>query len=275
MNDTDRAAERAKGIAEQLASITNVRPRAAFVLGSGWGNVAKAVADPCVVAYDRLAGMPHCGVRGHAGNFVFGTLEGLPVMLVQGRFHLYEGRSVDEVVLPVAIAAELGADTLILTNAAGGIAPSLQVGDLLVLRDHINLCGHNPLVGISPSVAPVFLDMTACYDAELRRMIATECDALQIAHSEGVYIQVLGPSYETPAEVSAFRVLGADAVGMSTAVETIYARFRGMRVAALSCITNAAAIAGGAAIDHAEVLACLERKQAQFGELVRHIAARL
>lgn len=276
MNHTDKAAERAASIAEQLKAMTAVRPKAAFVLGSGWGKVAQAVRDACVIGYDRLRGMPRCGVQGHAGNFVFGQLEGVPVMLVQGRFHLYEGKPVEEVVLPVAVAAELGAQTLILTNAAGGIAPSLRVGDLMLLRDHINLTGRNPLVGISPEPSfPIFVDMTRCYDAKLCGAIAEECAALGIAHGEGVYMQVLGPSYETPAEIGAFRALGADAAGMSTAVEAIYAAYRHMRIAALSCITNAAAAAGGAAIDHAEVLACLAQKQEKFGELIRRIAARL
>ena len=199
---------------------TGRSPRVGVVLGSGWGAAADVLSEQQIISYDALDGMPQCGVAGHAGNFVFGRAAGIDIVAVQGRFHLYEGHALDTVVLPVRILSELGVDTLILTNAAGGINTSYSPGDLMLLSDHINLTGCNPLVGVRASSAyPIFIDMTEIYDSGLRRSVAEHCGRLGINCHEGTYLQVVGPSYETPAEIRAFRAMGADAVGMSTVIE--------------------------------------------------------
>lgn len=258
--------ERAKAIAAQLPGFSE-RPAVGFLLGSGWSNALR-LTQAQQVPFKNLQGMPVCGVAGHAGNFIFGKIVGKSVAASQGRFHLYEGRDVAEAVLPVAVMYELGVRTLVLTNAAGGLNTAYAAGDLMVLRDHINLTGKNPLVGVTPSAErPVFIDMSGVYDAALRQKIMHCCAQLSIACREGVYLQVLGPSYETPAEVLAYQKLGADAVGMSTAVEAIYARYLGMRIAGISCITNLGAGLFSGIITHTDVL---ERTRLQ-GEMLAQL----
>ena len=258
----------AQAVADALAKRTARRPAIAFVLGSGWNGVADALEGREAFAYSSLAGMPVCGVAGHAGNFVFGKLAGADVLLLQGRFHLYEGRPMADVLMPVAVASALGVSRLVLTNAAGGADPAFRAGDLMLLSDHINMTGQNPLVGIPAGERPVFVDMSRAYDEGLRAALADACRACGISCREGVYMQLLGPSYETPAEVRAFRALGADTVGMSTAVEAIYARYAGLRVAGISCITNAAAGLSAETLRHEDVLAVLEERRRSLGSLL-------
>lgn len=269
-NDLPQAA---KKIAAQLRERVNITPLVGLILGSGWGGIAAALDNRTVIPYADLQDMPACGVRGHAGNFVFGHAEKTPVVAVQGRFHMYEGHGAERAVLPVRILYELGVRIVILTNAAGGLNPHFSVGDLMILHDHINFTGRNPLVGVRPSAEfpEIFTDMTRVYDRELCETIHAVCGKMGIANHAGTYMQVLGPSYETPAEIRAYRLLGADAVGMSTAVEAIYARYLGIRVAGVSCITNLGAGLQAGGLAHADVLKESDRRGEVLTELMRDI----
>ena len=205
---------KAQEIAEKISGVET--PVLGFVLGSGWGGVVEALRDCRRFAYKEI-GLSECGVAGHAGNLVFGKLCDVPVVIQQGRFHLYEGREVFETVLPIAVMKELGVRSVVLTNAAGGLNPSFHVGDLMFLTDHINFSGKNPLTGLHPTDKyPVFVDMTKVYDAEMTNLLALAAERAGVRSRRGVYMQVPGPSFETPAEIRAFQKLGADAVGMST-----------------------------------------------------------
>lgn len=260
---------RAVKIAEQIRKECKLKPEIGIILGSGWGDVCDNMEDRCSVPYAELDGMPACGVKGHAGNFLLGRIGGKNVLAVQGRFHLYEGKPMEDVVLPVQIAHALGVQTLILTNSAGALNPDYNVGDLMIFHDHINLTGRNPLAGLKPTEAnPVFVDMTHVYDKSISDLLKGVCLQTEISFHEGIYLQVLGPSYETPAEVRAFYRLGADAVGMSTVVEAIFARYLKMRVAAISCITNKGAGLSENELNHAEVLAALEKNRSQLSDVL-------
>ena len=268
--------ERAALIARQIQTKIVRSPQLGLVLGSGWGTVAEFLEDSVCVPFASLDGMPHCGVQGHAGNFVFGNLEGCAVMIVQGRFHMYEGWEPGEAILPIAILYELGVSTVVLTNAAGALNESFHIGDLMVLCDHINGTGKNPLVGVhATNEFPVFVDMTSIYDAKLRLVLNDVCDEQGVPHQTGVYMQLLGPSFETPAEIRAFQKFGADAVGMSTAIEAIYARYLKMRVVGLSCITNMGAGLCEKKIEHSDVLSCAQERGKIFAGVLRAFARRL
>ena len=263
---------RAAEIARQLKERTEVRPKIGVVLGSGWGGAVDALAERSVISYESLEGMPQCSVVGHAGNFVFGKADGVDVVAVQGRFHLYEGHTTETAVLPVRILSELGVETLILTNAAGGINTKYRPGDLMLLSDHINMTGMNPLVGVRPSSAyPIFVDMTDIYDPTLRNIVEKRCKESGICCHEGVYMQVLGPSYETPTEIRAFRTMGADAVGMSTVIEAISARYLKMRLVGISCISNMASGITGEKLTHTDVLREMDKLQRKICELFKSI----
>ncbi len=232
---------------------TTLRPHLAILLGSGFDLVADRVDVEARFAYRELPGFPVGNVPGHAGQLLIGRCDGVDVAILSGRAHYYEGFDLAEITYPVRVLAELGITAILLTNAAGGIHPRLRPGDFLVLSDHINLIGQNPLRGPVPTGRERFVDLTAVYDPGLRRMLR---DAARISGKvlrEGVYLAVSGPSYETPAEIRAFRRLGADAVGMSTVPEAVVARQCGLRVAGLSCITNAAAGLGPGKVSHEEV----------------------
>ena len=216
-------------------------PRLAVVLGSGLGGLASTVRDPVVLPYAELPAFPVSSVPGHAGRLVLGTLAGTPVAVFQGRAHLYEGVAPATLAVPVRTARALGAEAVVLTNAAGSIRAGVGPGRLMALSDHINFTGANPLVGPNDdALGPRFVAMGAVYDPELRRRLHAAGAAEGIALTDGVYLAVTGPSFETPAEIRAFRTLGADAVGMSTVLEAIAARHCGLRVAAVSVITNLA-----------------------------------
>lgn len=250
------------------------RPTIGIILGSGLGGLSKAIDHAERIPFAEIPGFPEATVAGHEGAVIVGTLGGREIVALSGRFHVYEGHSAALAAFPVRVFHALGARELFVSNAAGGISPKLAVGDLMMISDHLNLMGTSPLVGPPQEGETRFPDMTDAYDPGLRRLLRTTAERLEIRLREGVYAGVLGPSYETPSEVKMLRLLGADAVGMSTVPEVIVARALGIRVAGVSCITNAAAGVTGAALSHAEVLETTQRVSAAFESLVTEFLAR-
>ncbi len=236
------------------ARLGDFAPRVALVLGSGLGGLAKSVLQAQRIPYSEIPGFPAATVRGHSGELVVGQIAGVSVILQSGRFHLYEGHDPAVVVLPVRLFAELGARYLLVTNAAGGLNPGFRPPTLMLIADHINLMWRNPLVGTVVSGEQRWPDMYAVYDSELRVLSREVARENGIALEEGVYAGVLGPSYETPAEIRMLQRIGTDAVGMSTVPEVITARARGLRVLGVSSITNLGAGLSTAALSHADVL---------------------
>lgn len=231
-------------------------PKVGLVLGSGLGACADLLRDPRVIDYAQIDGMPRPNVSGHAGRLLLGDIGSTPVVAMQGRAHLYEGHSAADVVFGVRLMVTLGASTIVLTNASGGIDAGFRPGDLMLVLDHINLTGQNPLCGPhEPELGPRFPAMGDVYDAELRGRAERAGSELGIKLVAGVYAGVLGPSYETPAEIAMLRGMGAHAVGMSTVLEAVAARAMGARCLGVSCITNRAAGLPGAILDHDEVQA--------------------
>jgi xanthosine phosphorylase len=241
--------------AEALLDRAGRPPRVGVVLGSGLGAVADAVEDPTVIPYAELPGFPRPGVEGHAGTAVAGQIGGVPVVALQGRAHLYEGGDLDLIRTPVRALRAAGAETLILTNAAGSLRADLGPGTLMLIEDHINLTGVNVLAGPNDDqLGPRFPSLRDAYDPDLRARLRATAGELGIALQEGVYLAVSGPSFETPAEIRAFHTLGADAVGMSTVHETTIARHCGLRVAAVSAITNLAEGMSPEPVSHEQTL---------------------
>ncbi len=249
-----------------------LRPALAIVLGSGFQQAAAEVKVDAEIGYQKLGGFPEVGVDGHAGKLVFGHLAGTPVLLLSGRVHYYEGHSMEQVTFAVRVLAWFGIRDLLLTNAAGGINRRFRPGDFMLLTDHINMMGMNPLRGPASPGLPRFVDMTRTYDDGMNRLLRQAGRRCGLRLHSGVYLAVSGPSYETPAEIRAFARLGADAVGMSTVPEAIVARQCGLRIAALSCITNLAAGRGGAVLSHSDVLATGERVRESAARLLQHFA---
>lgn len=238
------------------AAAAGFRPRLGVVLGSGLDACADAVTNTVDISYSAIPGFPKPAVDSHAGRLRLGTLGDVPVAMLRGRAHAYEGHPLADVVRPVRALARLGCSTVVLTNAAGSLRPEVGPGRLMMLTDHINWSGMNPLTGPNLNqLGERFIDMTTAYDAELRRHLAAAAGRVQIDLAEGVYCWYPGPSFETPAEIRAIRTLGADAVGMSTVPECIALRHMGVKVAAISSITNLAAGLGDGALDHGEVMA--------------------
>lgn len=233
----------------EMALKDRPRPRLAVVLGSGLGGFADQVEDPVVLRYGDLPGFPVSAVPGHAGRLVLGTLGSVPVAVMQGRSHLYEGIPATQLAVPVRTLAALGCEAILLTNAAGSLRPDVGPGRLMLVTDHINLTGQNSLTG-----GPHFVPMGAAYDPALAQQVREAAAAHDVALTEGVYLAVTGPSFETPAEIRAFKVLGADAVGMSTVNEVIAARHAGLKVAAVSAITNLAEGLGDEPLSHEQTL---------------------
>ncbi len=230
-------------------------PRVGIVLGSGLGGLADAVTDPVVVPFPELPGWPEATAPGHEGRLVLGRLGGVPVVVLQGRFHLYEGNDPGLVVQPVLLFRRLGAELVVLTNAAGGVNPSYGPGTLMLITDHLNLTGRSPLLGPNAEeLGPRFPDLTEVWAPRLREALHTAARGEAVTLEEGVYAGLLGPSYETPAEVRMLRVLGADAVGMSTVLEAVAARWAGLEVCGVSLVTNAGAGYSGRPLTHEEVL---------------------
>lgn len=256
-----------KKTAERLKKATPLRPRLAIVLGSGFQEVLAGLKVETAIPYAKLPGIPPVGVAGHAGKLLVGRLGGVPVLVLSGRSHYYEGRSMAEVTFAMRVVAAFGVRAVLLTNAAGGIHWRHRQGDFMLITDHINLMGENPLRGVSGPGANRFVDLTQVYDPELQALLRQAAREAEVPLREGVYLAVSGPTYETPAEVRAFARLGADAVGMSTVPEAVVARQSGLAVVALSCITNRAAGLAKEPLSHLYVLAQPEK--------VRQNAARL
>jgi purine-nucleoside phosphorylase len=264
--------------AARLKQASPLRPTLALVLGSGFHHLLTELQVAGRLACARIPGFPRPAVSGHDGEIVFGHLAGTPVLVLSGRAHFYEGHDMDRVTFPIRALAAFGIRAVLLTNAAGGIHPKFRPGDFMVLTDHINFMGVNPLRGPEAPGRSRFVDLSATYDPGLRALLAAAARRARVRLRAGVYLAVSGPSYETPAEIRAFADLGADAVGMSTVPEAVVARQCGLRVAALSCITNPAAGLGSTAISHAEVLETAERVKttgtqllANFAELYSHL----
>lgn len=259
-----------------LAERAGSAPRVGVVLGSGLGAVAEAVEDPVILGYDELPGFPRPSVHGHAGQAVLGRLAGVPVVVLQGRAHLYEGGDPDALRTPVRALRGAGAEILILTNAAGSLRPEVGPGSLMAITDHINLTGVNVLVGPNDdAIGPRFPSLRDAYDPALLDELRSSARELGIPLSEGVYLGVMGPSFETPAEIRAFRSLGADAVGMSTIQETILARHCGLRVAAVSVITNLAEGLAQEPLSHEQTLQSAERAAGELARLLLNFIPRL
>lgn len=249
---------------------SGLEPVVGIVLGSGLGGLADALDDPVAIPFEALPGWPPATAPGHAGRLLLGHLEAVPVVLLQGRFHLYEGHDPGLVVEPVLLMGRLGARIIVLTNAAGGVNPSFGPGTLMVIADHLNLTGRNPLVGPNADeIGPRFLDLTEAWSPRLRRALEAAGAAEGVALVEGVYAGLLGPTYETPAEVRMLRTLGADAVGMSTVLEAIAARWAGLEICGVSLVTNAAAGLSGAPLSHEEVLAAAAEAGPRLARVLR------
>jgi purine-nucleoside phosphorylase len=259
-----------------VADRTSVSPRLGLVLGSGLGALADEVQEADAIPYGQIPYFPVSTAPGHAGRLVVGTLEGVPVAVMAGRVHMYEGYSAQEVVFPVRVLRELGARTLIITNAAGAVNESFHPGTLMLIRDHINLTGRNPLIGPNnPNFGPRFPDMSEAYSSRLRELAAAVAGRQGLELQEGVYLGLLGPSYETPAEIRMIRTLGADAVGMSTVMEVIAAAHMGMEVLGISLISNMAAGILPQKLTEGEVIETANRMQPLFTRLMRDIIAGL
>jgi len=253
--------------AARMRKLCALRPALAIMLGSGFHRVAEKVEIEAEISYARLPGFQRTGVGGHAGKLVLGRLAGTPVLVLSGRTHYYEGYTMGQVTFPIRALAAFGLQAVLLTNAAGGINRRLRAGDFMMLTDHINFMGANPLRGTGANDKSRFVDLTRTYDTQLNGLLKQAARKAGITLRAGVYLAVSGPSYETPAEIRAFARLGADAVGMSTVPEAMVARQCGLRVAAISGITNPAAGRGRQPLSHAEVLVQAEQ--------MSHKAARL
>ena len=257
-------------------------PRIGIVLGSGLGAVADAVKNPMIVPYGEIPHFPQSTVEGHSGRIVAGTLGGVPVIVMQGRVHSYEGYTPKQVTFPMRVLGMLGVRAVVLTNAAGGIQDGYHVGQLVALGDHINQMGWNPLVGPNearfgyrPGAGLRFFDMTEAYSKRLRALAREAAAEEGFALAEGVYVAVSGPSFETPAEIRAFRGMGATLVGMSTVPETIVARHMGLEVLGLSCVTNLAAGLGTTELSHEEVFAAGRQVEQRLASLLERLMPRI
>jgi purine-nucleoside phosphorylase len=267
---------RAERASKFILSKTKLRPRIALVLGSGLGAFGDELSEATRVPYEKIPHFPRSTAAGHAGRLVIGKAGGVPVAAMQGRVHFYEGYTLQQVVFPMRVFARMGIRAAILTNAAGGINTTFKQGALVILRDHINLQGTNPLMGPNDErFGPRFPDMTQAYWKSYREFALEEARKLGIEVFEGVYAALTGPSYETPAEIHSLRTMGADLAGMSTVPEVIVARHMGIRVLGISCVTNMAAGILDQPIHHEEVLETGERVKGQFMALLRAVLPRI
>jgi purine-nucleoside phosphorylase len=263
------AFEAASRAAELIASRTSLRPRVGVVLGSGLGAFADALEAPVRIPYPEVPGFPASTAIGHKGELVVGLCRGVPVAVMAGRVHFYEGYSLEQVVFPVRVLGRFGVRVLILTNAAGAVNTSFRPGELMLIEDHINFMGGNPMIGPNEeTLGERFFDMSEAYDKALRDVGERACREAGVTSHRGVYIAVTGPSYETPAEIRMARTLGADAVGMSTVPEVIAARHMGIRILGISCLTNMAAGVLPQKLDHREVLEVGERVKGKLLEVL-------
>jgi purine-nucleoside phosphorylase len=262
-----------KTAADTLRRASQLRPRLAIVLGSGFQSVAQAMTVARAVPYAKLAGFPKPTVAGHTGKALIGTLGDKRILVLSGRAHHYEGHSLETVTFPIRVLAEFGIENILLTNAAGGIDKKFKPGEFMQITDHLNFIGDNPLHGPLSKGRERFIDLSQTYDLALNKALQAAARKTKTKLHRGVYCAVSGPSYETPAEIRALAKLGADAVGMSTVPEAIVARQCGLRVAALSCITNAAAGIGETPLSHCEVLEIGEQSSAQAVKLITKFSA--
>ena len=275
--------EQVAGAAEDLQwRVGDLTPRIGIVLGSGLAAVAEALANPVAVPFAEIPHFPQSTAEGHPGRVVAGSLGGTPVIMLQGRLHFYEGHSPRDVAFPLRVLGALGVRAVVLTNAAGGIAQGLQVGQLVLLSDHINMMGWNPLTGpneprfaVRPGAGLRFFDMTEAYSKTLRQLAQEAAREEGFTLDEGVYLAVPGPSFETPAEIRAFRTLGATLVGMSTVPETIVARHMGIEVLGISCVTNLAAGLSPTPLSHAEVEETGRKVEARLAGLLKRLAPKI
>jgi purine-nucleoside phosphorylase len=275
----DEVSEAAAFLQTRLASLT---PCVGIVLGSGLGAVADSVVEAVIVPYAEIPHFPRTTVVGHSGRLVAGLMGGAPVVVMQGRVHYYEGYTPQEVTFPIRVLGAMGIRAVILTNAAGGIKEGYRVGQLVALADHINFMGFNPLVGpneprfgFQPGFGSRFFDMTEAYSRRLRYIAQEAASAGDIDMADGVYLAVTGPSFETPAEIRAFRALGATMVGMSTVPETIVARHMGLEVLGISCITNLAAGMGLKPLSHEEVFDAGKQVEEKLARLIERLVPRI
>jgi len=267
---------RAEQATRTIRSRSDLNPQIALILGSGLGGFADEFVEEVAIPYGEIPGFATSTAEGHAGRLVIGKVGTVPVVAMQGRVHFYEGYSLEEVTFPVRVFKMLGVKRLVLTNAAGGIDIELNQGALMVISDHLNLMGVNPLRGANDEkFGPRFPDLSEAYSRELQELAVAEARKLGVDLRRGIYAALAGPSYETPAEIHMLRALGADAVGMSTVPETIVARHMGLEVLGISCITNMAAGISDEPINHAEVMETGRRVRETFTKLLRGIISRL
>lgn len=261
-----------KRAAEFIKKRIDIQPTIGIILGSGLGNTAAYIEEQVIIPYKEIPGFTDTTVEGHIGRFVIGKYRNKKIIAMQGRFHYYEGYDLDQIILPVRVMKRLGVEILIVTNSAGGVNPDFSPGDLMVIRDHINMTGVNPLRGRNPDeLGPRFPDMTYAYDQRLRSLATDKAGELGMNLREGVYAMMPGPSYETPAEITMLMNLGADAVGMSTVPEVIAAVHAGMKVLGISCITNMAAGILDKPLTHEEVIETASNAADRFTRLLLSI----
>lgn len=254
---------------KSIREMTSFQPRVALVLGSGLGEYAQTIKIEQTIDYHEIEGFPVSTVPGHKGRFVLGYIGNIPVVIMQGRVHYYEGYAIEDVVLPVRLMRKMGAEILFLTNAAGGIHPDFRAGDFMMITDHISSFVPSPLIGPNEDeLGERFPDMSEVYDKDLQKVIQETAKSLKISLKKGVYIQLSGPNFETPAEVQMCKILGADAVGMSTACEALAANHMGMKVCGISCISNQAAGISSQPLSHQEVQEMADMAAPRFQRLI-------
>lgn len=267
-----KLADKIHDVQQFITGKTTIKPEIGLILGSGLGVLAEEITEAVTIPYEEIPHFPVSTVEGHKGQWVIGKLNGKNVVAMQGRFHFYEGYSLEEVTFPVRVMKAMGVQTLLITNASGGIQLDYEPGDLMIIKDHLNLTGSNPLIGPNDESFGVrFPDMSTAYDPELRNVARKVAEENGIDVKEGVYVGLTGPSYETPAEIRMLRILGADAVGMSTVPEVIVARHSGIRVLGISCISNMAAGILPQPLSHQEVMETGEKVKDKFLRLVRGV----
>jgi purine-nucleoside phosphorylase len=259
-----------------IRTTTDIRPEIGLILGSGLGVLGDELEDAVTIPYEDIPHFPISTVEGHAGELLIGKLQGRSVVLMRGRFHMYEGYEPERTALPVRVMKELGVTTLLVTNAAGGVNLEYKPGNLMLISDHINLTGRNPLVGPNDNALGLrFPDMSDAYSRRLRKIAKDTAAELGVSVQEGVYVGLLGPNYETPAEIRMLRTLGVDAVGMSTVSEVIVARHSGIEVLGISCISNMAAGILDQPLSHIEVMETTDRVKEQFLSLVLSVIPKM
>lgn len=268
--------ERLAALVAAVRARTDLVPRVGLVLGSGLGGLADGIEDSVAIPFEAMPGWPGATAPGHAGRVLLGGLGGVPVVAFQGRFHLYEGHEPGLVVQPALLCRQLGATAVVLTNAAGGVNPSFGPGTLMAITDHLNLTGRTPLAGPNADgLGPRFADLTDAWTPRLREHLHAAADAEGVALADGVYVGLLGPNFETPAEVRMLRTLGADAVGMSTVLEAVAARWAGLEVCGVSLVTNAGAGYTGVPLAHEDVLAAGLEAGPRLARVLRRFVAEL